>query len=96
MFKFVHYVGQFQSARGNLNALPAWSKPLLFLAAIPGLILVALSILLFGVSILALLLLTVPTYKIVRLWGGTEQTPPDEVAEPVDAPRRHIDVTIVE
>ncbi|HWB54311.1 MAG TPA: hypothetical protein VG722_08960, partial [Tepidisphaeraceae bacterium] len=59
-------------------------------------VLVALSILLFVVSILALLLLTVPTYKIVSLLGGLGRTPPDEVDETVQGPRRHIDVRIVE
>jgi hypothetical protein len=96
MMRFVQYYGRFQTARGNFSGLPAWSKPLLFIAAIPGLILLLLSILLFGISILALLLLMAPTYQIVRLLSGGGKTSPPETVSPIEAPRRHIDVTIVE
>ncbi|HEY1683162.1 MAG TPA: hypothetical protein VGG19_00235 [Tepidisphaeraceae bacterium] len=96
MLRFIQYYGKFQTAKGNVTSLPSWSKPLLFVAAIPGIILVLLSILLFMVSILALLLLTVPVYQLVRVLSGMGKTTPAEVASPIEAPRRHIDVTIVE
>jgi hypothetical protein len=44
--------------------------------AIPGLVLVALSILLLGVSILALLLLTVPAYRLLQALTGSRTTAP--------------------
>lgn len=96
MFRFIQYYGRFQNARGKITNLPAWSKPILFAAAIPGIILILLSILLFVISILALLLLTVPAYQLVRLLSGQGKIPPPEPASPIEAPRRHIDVTIVE
>ena len=43
---------------------------LLAVAAVPGLVLLALSILAFGVSLLALLLLTVPVYRLVSAVSG--------------------------
>lgn len=96
MLRFIQYYGRFQTAKGNVTNLPAWSKPLLFIAAIPGICLILLSILLFVVSILALLLLTVPVYQIVRVLSGPGKVQPMEEASPIEAPRRHIDVTIVE
>lgn len=67
-----------------MGAMPGWGRALLVLAAIPGLILAALSILALGVSILALLLLTVPAYKLVRLLSGGRRrtTVEGEIVEP--------------
>jgi hypothetical protein len=67
MSRIFQYYGQYQNLRGGVGTLPGWGRLLLFVAAIPGVLLIALSILALGVSILALLLLTVPVYKLVRL-----------------------------
>src|SRR4051794_36142141 len=45
--------------------LPSWARLILMLAALPGIVLIALSILAFLVSLLALLLLTVPLYRVL-------------------------------
>src|SRR4051812_8113090 len=53
-----------------MGQLPAWARLILLAAAIPGSLLLALSILAFLVSLLALLLLTVPLYRfLTRLCG---------------------------
>jgi hypothetical protein len=50
--------------------LPAWCRAILFIAALPGALLLALSILAAIVSILALLLLTVPLYRVFQALFG--------------------------
>ena len=52
--------------RGRIGGLPAWARRWSSLAALPGIVLVALSILAFLVSLLALLLLTVPVYRLLQ------------------------------
>jgi hypothetical protein len=70
------YYGNFQSVRGRIGGLPQWARGLVFLAAVPGILLAALSILALAVSILALLLLTVPVYRLmVFISGGSESKP---------------------
>ena len=71
MFKLLQYYGKYQSARGVLGDMPGWAKLLLFAAALPGILLILLSLLAFGVSILALLLLTVPLYRILKSLTGS-------------------------
>jgi len=72
MVRVVEYYSRFQGARSRLTGLPPWARFLLFLASLPGVLLIALSILAFGVSLLALLLLTVPLYRLLRLVTGSE------------------------
>ena len=72
------YYGNFQSVRGRFGGLPQWARAVVFLAALPGIALAALSILAFLVSILALLLLTVPLYRVLKALVGT--------SEPVSSP----------
>jgi hypothetical protein len=73
MIRIDHYVGQFQGLRGQLGGLPKWARMIVAIAAIPGMILLLLSMLAFAVSVLALLLLTVPVYAALRrlLVGGS-------------------------
>jgi hypothetical protein len=72
MVRVVEYYNRFQGVRGRLTGLPAWARFLLFLASLPGILLIALSILAFGVSLLALLVLTVPLYRLLRLVTGAD------------------------
>ena len=109
MLRFLQYFGQFQAFRGNLTRLPGWARFILFVLAVPGLVLLALSLFAAGVSILALLLLTVPAYRLLSGLAG------QRVETPVESPgsmesifgispesvtgspaRRHVDVKIVE
>jgi hypothetical protein len=72
MFRLLQYYGQWQGFRGRVTQLPAWARLLLTLAAVPGILLIALSILAFLVSLLALLLLTVPLYRFLTALCGVK------------------------
>ena len=82
MFKLLEYFGRFQAMRGQLIQLPAWARVLLFIAALPGIVLISLSIAALGVSILALLLLTVPLYRLLKAVCGTAARPVEAFDSP--------------
>lgn len=106
------YYSRYQSARGGFSSLPAPARLLLLFLAIPGIILVLLSLLALAVSILTLSLLTVPVYRLLRAVAGQNtQAPQGDVVstegeqvtvEPAASAnqdstgRRHIDVKIIE
>ena len=112
MLQFIRYYGRYQDLRGSFGGLPSWARFLVSVAAVPGAILALLSLLALAVSILALLLLTVPVYRLmVFITGGREKgaestvtvtsSPIEdfinaEVVQPVEKPRRQIDVRIVD
>ncbi len=84
MSRIFQYYGQYQNVKGGVGTLPAWGRLLLLIAAIPGVLLAILSIIALGVSILALLLFTVPAYKLVRLLSPIPRdTYEGEIVEPV-------------
>ena len=95
MIRFETYSGRFGSLRGQFGALPRWARTIVAIAAIPGLALMALSILAFGVSILALLLLTVPVYSALQKLTGrtTRDTGTIETSSPGS---RKVEATIIE
>jgi hypothetical protein len=71
MERLWRYYSNYQSFRGRMGGLPSWARTILLFAALPGIAAIALSILAFVVSLLALLLLTVPLYQLLRaLTGG--------------------------
>ena len=77
MFQVFQYIGKVQRVRGRMLGLPAWCRVIIFIAALPGALLLSLSILAAIVSILALLLLTVPLYRVFQALFGqapVEQT----------------------
>ena len=96
MERVVEYYTRFQGVRGRLTGLPPWARFLLFLASLPGILLICLSILAFGVSLLALLLLTVPLYRLLRLVTGTEQREAEagEVVEFPSSGRKRVEATV--
>ena len=102
MTRFGHYYTQFDGFRGRLTGLPSWARTIVGLFAIPGLILITLSILAVIVSILALLLLTLPVYRLLSaLTSVNHPVFPVSSAEPSDVfqpspGRRHVEVKIVE
>ena len=106
MFKLIEYYGRFQGVRGQVLGLPGWARTLIFVAALPGIALIALSILALLVSILALLLLTVPLYRVLRALVGTAVPAGDQPGREVDVigfpgdlsspGRKKVDVTIIE
>ena len=112
MVKVFEYVGRAQGVGGRLMGFPWWGRSLIVLAALPGLILLGLSILAFGVSLLALLLLTGPVYRLVRALsrgpvvsqeqpaaadaGVRHEVVEGEVVSSGPAVRRPVEVKIVE
>jgi hypothetical protein len=89
MPEFVHYYGQFNDLRGNFGVLPTWARTVVGIFAVPGMILLGLSILAVVVSLLALLLLTLPIYSLLQRL--TWRSPPME-SEGV----KRVEATIVE
>lgn len=105
MFKLIEYYGPFEGLRGRVGGLPGWARGLIFIAALPGIALIALSVLALLVSILALLLLTVPLGWVLGALTGTRPAPRTESTGPgmfgfPDGPaspgRKKVDVTIIE
>jgi hypothetical protein len=64
--RFSVYASRFEGVRGNVFGLPAWARVLVLIAAIPGIVLLALSVVLFLVSLSALFLLAAPVYGMLR------------------------------
>ena len=106
MFRVVEYSNRFQGVRTGFGGLPSWARGVVFLAALPGLILIALSFLAVLVSLLALLLLAVPAYRLMQWVTGTGQRPSHADGEPVMAEsggfyggspgRKRVEATIVD
>ena len=108
MFKLLQYIASAQGVLATIRALPLWARIIFVLFALPGIVLLALSLVALSVSIAALLLLTVPVYRLLRLVSGPQpaammpepgvasvfDVPPPESTAP--NPRRKIDVTIIE
>ena len=65
MIQIVNYYGRFQGMKGRVTGLPFLARLVLVIAALPGLLLLGLSIVAFVVSLFALLLLTVPVYRLL-------------------------------
>ena len=104
MFKLLEYFGKLQAIRGTMLGLPGLARLLVFIAAIPGILLLALSVLAVLVSIFILLLLTVPLYRVLNALVGAPARPRSEPqgfgfsTEPsMPSPgRKKVDVTIIE
>jgi hypothetical protein len=97
MFQIFEYYGRYQGVKSQLTTLPGWARAVLLVAALPGIVVASLSILAFVVSLLALLVLTVPVYRLLRILTGARmgrKVRAEESAEFTN--RRHVDVKIVE
>jgi hypothetical protein len=75
MSRIFTYYDRYSTFRVRWRGLPSWARFLVLVAALPGLVLAGLSLLVLCVSLLALLLLCAPVYAVLR--GLTA------VAEPV-------------
>ena len=94
---FFQYYGRAQSLRGNLGSLAPWARSIVAIFALPGILLAALSLLAFIVSILALLLLTVPVYRILQAVTASGGRPAVAAFDPEPSPgRKQVDVRVVE
>jgi hypothetical protein len=100
MFQYVRYVNQAQGLRSGFGQLPSWARSLVFLAALPGIVIAVLSFIGLGVSIVALLLLTVPVYRLLRLVCFSRPSEQDVSVQEmydVESPgRRQIDAKVIE
>lgn len=98
MIEFTQYATQFQGFRGRLTGLPSWARFVVAVFAIPGAVLAALSFLGFLVSILTLLILTVPVYSLLRRLTNYQLGPASipEMQVPRSAGVKRVESTIVE
>ena len=107
MIQIVNYFGRFQTVKGRVTGLPFFARLILTIFALPGLILLGLSIVAFVVSLFALLLLTVPVYRLLSALflpqvqsqqGAWDAPEGPEFTSPVSPSpgRRHVEVKIVE
>ncbi len=100
MFQYVQYMNQAQGVRSGFAQLPSWARFLVGLAALPGIVLAVLSFIGLGVSIIALLLLTVPVYRLLRLvcfFRPNEQDVTVTTLHDVESPgRRQVDAKEIE
>jgi len=95
------YINTFGSVRSGFGSLPSWGRLIVIVAAIPGLALMLLSVLILIVSIIALLLLTVPVYRLMQLVsfsGYSVQRRDDsvQVEMPASPGRRQVDAKVIE
>ena len=105
MIQILNYYGRFQGMRGKVTGLPFVARLVLVIVALPGLLLLGLSIVAFVVSLFALLLLTVPVYRLLSALFLPQVQPqqgawvePEFVSSVSPGPtgRRHVEVKIVE
>ncbi len=59
----------------GVSAMPVWARGIMLIPLIPGILLVGLSLVLVIVSIVALLLITVPVYLLLKWITGVKATP---------------------
>jgi hypothetical protein len=106
MQDFFRYYGQVRTLGGRFTSLPAWGRFIVGVFALPGIALAALSLLMFMVSILALLLLALPVYRLLqavtggRHSGAISSTDTDvfdvtNITDPSPG-RKQVDVRVVE
>ena len=97
----LQYINTFGSVRSGFGSLPSWARLVVITAAVPGLTLMLLSVLVLIVSIIALLLLTVPVYRLMQLvsFSGTMAQRQDESVSVEMSPspgRRQVDAKVIE
>jgi hypothetical protein len=75
MVDFYQFDSRWKRVQGGLGTLPPPARAVVTLFALPGILLAILSLILFAVSMLALLVLTVPVYRLLaRLTSGGSRT----------------------
>jgi hypothetical protein len=93
MVEFTQYAGRVQNLGGLFTRLPSWARVIVGIFAIPGLVLAALSLLGFLVSILALLILALPVYLVLKRITQPATIPAADVAS---SGVKRVESTIVE
>ena len=85
--------------RGDLNGLPPWARAVFVAVALPGIVLVGLSIVALVVSVAALLFLAVPAYAFLRSMtgaNGMRESGLTSRADPWRTEAKHVDVKVRE
>lgn len=76
MSRYVEYFGKIESLGGHLGGLPTWARAIVGIVALPGVILLVLSIVAVIVSLAALLIPTLPVYSALhRLLRSRQDMP---------------------
>jgi hypothetical protein len=101
MERLWRYYGNVQSLRGEVGGLPGWARSVLLFVALPGIAAIVLSILAFLVSLSALLLMTVPLYRLLKAVTVARTSRQGSSVEVLagDFPtpgRKRVDATVVE
>src|SRR4051812_21390262 len=73
MYQLLRFFESWNAFRARFSQLPALARLLVGIVALPGILLVCLSILAFLVSLAALLLLTVPLYRVLSALFPTKE-----------------------
>lgn len=85
---------KYVNVAGSTRTLPVWGKWLVFLVALPGLLILLLSLLAVGVSILALLLTAGPVlWLVLKVASPSLKRPSGQDQETKRS--RKVDVTVV-
>ncbi len=92
MQRLFHYYNRYTGIKGGFSSLPGWARSLVALAAIPGILLLVLSILAAVVSIAVLSLLTVPVYKLVSWVAGTARRDDDNIIAATVGPIEDVEI----
>jgi len=70
MYQLLEYYGKWHGFKGRFAAMPAWARFVVGIAALPGILLVLLSILALLVSLVALFLPANLAYRVVTWLSG--------------------------
>jgi hypothetical protein len=73
MYQLLRFFESWSAFRARFSQLPALARLLVGIVALPGIVLVSLSVLAFLVSLVALLLLTVPLYRVLSALFPTKE-----------------------
>ena len=101
MSRFAYYSSPagFGQARGQaltaLTGLPAWGRWIIAVLALPGIVLVALSLVILLASVAALLILTVPAYTLLRNLTAPSAQRQRQASDANRPPARRVEATVI-
>ena len=75
-FQTLHADPRFRRFTFGVADMPKWARLILLIVMVPGIMLVVLSLFAVIVSILALLLFTVPVFQLLKAITGVKGNPP--------------------